>query len=127
MDAIDAAKAVIATHEDFVHANDLESIMSNFAEDVVIVAAGMPPVEGAGAVRELYTAMLGAGRYEDFTHDYIGAAVEGDTVVLHGIATFNLIPKEGEALSGANGFLIVAKPDKGGAYRFWRVAFAPAS
>ena len=125
MDAIDQAKAVVRSHEDFMAAGDLDSIMSNVAEDIVLLAPDSPLIEGKAAMRAVYASFIAMGRWE-FGHDYSGAEVFGDFVMLHGIARGSMTPPEGEPVPLANSFLLTLRRDDTGAFRIWRGAFAPS-
>ena len=122
---VDQAKSIIASHEGLVEVGDLEGIMTNFADDVVVLAAEMPLVEGKAAVRDMYTGMLQMGTW-DFGHDYSGAEVVADLVFLHGVARGSLTPEGGEADEFANNFVLALRKQADGNYRFWGVAFLPS-
>ena len=123
--AVDEAKAVIASHEQFTKAGDLDGIMTNVADDIVMFAPDAPLVQGSDAFREFYTGLLGLGQW-DFRHDYEGAEVIGDTVLLHGIARGTLTPNDGDTTPLANNFLLVLRRQADGKLRVWRGAFAPS-
>jgi ketosteroid isomerase-like protein len=125
-DLIASAKAVVADHENVAMAGDLDGVMENCAPDIVVMASGAPLVEGFDAMREFYGGLLAAGSVE-FSHDYSGAAVVGDAVVLHGVSRGTLTPPEGPATPMENNFLMVLKPDEAGELKFWRIGFAPTS
>ncbi len=123
--AVDEAKAVIASHEQFAKAGDLDGIMTNVADDVVMLAPDAPLVQGGDAFREFYTGLLRLGQW-DFGHDYEGAEVVDDTVLLHGIARGTLTLNDGDTTPLANNFLLVLRRQADGRLRFWRGAFAPS-
>ena len=125
MEPIEAAKAVVAAHEDLVRAGDLDGIVENAADDVVVLAPDTPLVEGKASFRELYVSLLGMGAW-DFGHEYHGAEVVEDTVILHGVARGTLTPSGEDPSSFANNFLLIFKKLADGKYRLWRVAFAPS-
>ena len=125
-DPITAAKAVVASHERFAAAADLDRVMSNVADDVVVRVPNAPLVRGWAAFRELYRGMLALGRWE-FGHDYEGAVAAGDAVILDGVARGTLAPKGGQSSKFANNFLIVLRKQSDGKFRFSRIAFAPSS
>ena len=122
-DPIHEAKAVIETHEELVRAGDLDGILANAAADVVLLAADTPLVEGRIALRDFYAALLQMGAW-DFGHEYRGAEVKGDLVVLHGVARGTLTPPEGVGAEFANNFILIFARQPDGKLRFWRVAFA---
>ena len=124
---IASAKAVVTNHERLFLAGDLDGVMSNFAPDIVVLAPGAPFMEGLDAMREFYASWLASGSFESTTHDYSGAEVVGNGVVLHGIAESTLVPPEGPPIRMVNNFLHVLKPDETGVMKFWRSAFAPPS
>ncbi len=121
---VEAAKALIADHERRASEGDLEKIVANFAQDIVMLAADAPLIVGMSAFREFYAELLRAGTWR-FTHDYTGAEVMGDSVVLYGVACGTLEPVAGEAESFANNFIITVKQTASGP-RIWRAAFAAA-
>ncbi len=123
--AVDEAKAVMASHEQFAKAGDLDGIMTNVADDVVMLAPDAPLVQGSDAFREFYTGLLGLGQW-DFGHDYEGAEVVGDTVLLHGVARGTLTLNDGDTTALANNFLLVLRRQADGKLRVWRGAFAPS-
>lgn len=123
--AIDEAKAVVQSHERFARAGDLDGIMSNVAEDIVVLADETPLIKGKAAFRDVYAGYLQAGTL-DFGHDYEGAAVVADTVLLHGVARGTLIPPSGQPTPFANNFILVLKRQPNGSFQFWRIAFAPS-
>ncbi len=123
MEPIEAAKAVVSTHEQCVRDGDLDGILENIAEDVVILVEAAPLIEGKAAFREFYSSLLGMGAW-DFDHDYHGADVVGDSVILYGVAKGVLTPPGEEPGSFANNFLHVFKEQADGNFRMWRVAFA---
>lgn len=123
--AIDAVKAMITSHEDFTRDGDLEGVLSNSTDDVVIIAPGAPPIIGIDAYRDFEEAYLAAW-HTDFVHDYAGISVEGETVVAYGIANGTMTPTNGgETIRFSNNFMLVARRQKGGGYKFAYVAFAP--
>jgi uncharacterized protein (TIGR02246 family) len=125
MDAIDQAKAVIRSHEVYMAAGDLDGVMGNMAEDVVMVAPDSPLIEGKDAIRAAYTSFIAMGHW-DFGHQYSGAEVIGDCVMLHGIARGRLTPPEGEPVPLTNNFMLTLRRDDSGTLRVWRGAFAPS-
>ncbi len=123
---VEDAKAVIASHEQYCRAADLENVMTNIAGDIVVLAADAPLVQGAEAFREFYTELFRMGHW-DFGHDYSGAEVIGDMVFLHGVAPGTFTTRDGVATEFRNNFIHVLRPGQDGALRVWRAAFAPAS
>lgn len=65
------------------------------------------------------------GRW-DFEHDYSGAEVVGDVVILYGVARGTLIPNEGEPSPLENNFLLILKHN-GSSFKVWRGRFGPTS
>jgi len=124
-DMIAAAKDVMRSHEEFAAAGDLEGVLSNAANDIVLLTAGVELVEGKDSFRDFYEGLLALGSWQ-FDHDYGGADVLGDAVVLHGVARGTLTPPEGEPSSFANNFVLVLRSQPDGSLKVWRVAFAPA-
>jgi len=122
---IDEAKAVIKSHEAFARSGDLDGIMSNIADDVVLIAPGTPLVQGKTAMRELYAGFLKGGTF-DMGHDYAGAEVVANIVVLHGVARGKFVPGSGEPAPFANNFLLILKRQPNGRFQVWRIAFGPS-
>lgn len=83
--SVEDAREVIRSHEAYTGAGDLDGVMSNAADDLVVLVPDAPLIEGKDAFREFYSGPLAMGRWE-FVHEYDGAAVTGDAVVLHGVA-----------------------------------------
>jgi len=125
-DVVEEAKTVVQTHEDYARMGDLDRVMTNVAEDIVLLAANAPLVKGAKSFRDFYGDLLGMGTW-DFTHDYHGAEAVGDLVVLHGVALGTLSPTEGSSSEFRNNFVHVLRRGQDGRLRIWRAAFAPAS
>jgi ketosteroid isomerase-like protein len=123
---IDQAKDVIAEHERSSRLGDLNGVMTNMADDVVVLVYGVPLVEGKAAVREFYAGYFKAGSLE-FGHEYEGAEVVADTVVLHGVARGRFTPHGGQPSTFANNFILVLKKQPDSKYRFWRIAAASSS
>jgi len=119
---IRSAKALIADHEMKAGGGDLNSIVINFAQDIVMLAADSPLVVGMDAFREYYAGLLQTGKLI-FTHDYTGAEVMGDSVVLYGVARGIIEPVSGDVESFANNFIITVKQTRNGP-KIWRAAFA---
>lgn len=126
LDPVGSAKEVVASHERFAAAADLDGVMSNSADDIVVLIPDAPLVKGKQAFREFYTTLLALGRWE-FGHDYEGAVATGDVVVLHGVARGTLTPAGGEPAAFANNFLLVLKNQPDGKFRLWRISFAPSA
>ena len=116
------AKVLIADHEMKASEGDLDSIVINFAQDIVMLAADAPLVVGIDAFREFYAGLLQTGKLI-FTHDYTGAEVMGDSVVLYGVARGTIEPVSGDVESFANNFIITVKQTSNG-LKIWRAAFA---
>jgi ketosteroid isomerase-like protein len=125
MEAIDQAKAVVQSHEEYVAAGDVDGVLSNMAPDIVVLAPDSPLVEGKDSVRALYDALFSMGNWR-FGHDYSGAEEIGDLVVLHGVARGSMTPPSGDSDTFANNFMIILRRDESGKYRNWRVAFGPS-
>jgi ketosteroid isomerase-like protein len=124
-DMIVAAKDVMRSHEEFAAAGDLEGVLSNAADDIVLLTPGVELVEGKESFRDFYQGLLALGSWQ-FDHDYSGAEVVGDAVVLHGVARGTLTPPEGGPSSFANNFILILRSQPDRSLRVWRVAFAPA-
>ena len=125
MSEIEKAKKVVESHEQFVAAGDVPGVLSNMADEVVVLAPDTPLVEGHSAVRNLYEALFGMGDWE-FVHDYSGASESGDLVLLHGVARGTLTPPGQDPSPFANNFMIVTRRSTSGATKVLRAAFAPS-
>lgn len=79
--AVEDAKAIVELHQQYCRDGDVEKVLTNIAEDVVLVAADAPLIEGADAFREFYKTLSSMGSWE-FRHDYHGAKSSGDMVFL---------------------------------------------
>ena len=123
---ITSAKEVVASHEREAMAGNLDGVMANCAADIVVMASGAPLVEGLDAMREFYGALLQAASVE-FKHEYSGADVVGDAVVLYGVSRGTMTLPDGTSMPMENNFLMILRPDASGAMKLWRVAFAPPS
>ncbi len=125
LNPIQEAKDVIKSHEQYVKAGNLEGILSNTADDVVVLTPGLSLIKGKQAFKEFYAGVLAMGKSE-FSHMYDGADLAGDAVVLYGLATGKTTLKDGTVTAMANNFLIVMKRQADGKMKFWRIAFAPS-
>jgi ketosteroid isomerase-like protein len=121
---VEAAKAVIASHEQLVRDGDLAGVLTNIADDVVLVVPNTPLVAGKAAFEQVYSKLFGMGRW-DFEHDYSGAEVVEDVVILHGVARGTFTPNEGEPLPLENNFLLILKRS-GESLKVWKGGFGPA-
>jgi len=125
-DPVAAAKDVIAAHEGFAAAADLDQVMTNFADDIVVLVPNTPLVRGREAFREFYRGILAQGRWE-FRHEYQGAVATGDAVILDGVARGTLTAAGGQRSPFANNFLIILRRQADGRFRIAYVSFAPDS
>ena len=124
-DAIAEAKAVVTSHEKYAMAGDLDGVMSNAAEDIVVLASGVPLIEGKSAFREFYGDLMAIGEQE-FGHDYTGEeAIGGDLVVLHGVSRGSFTKADGEVYQFSNNFVHVLRRGNDGKLKIWRASFAP--
>ena len=124
-DPVSEAKDVVASHEKFAMANDLDGVMSNMADDIVVLTYGTPLIEGKPAFREFYAALMGAGRMV-FGHQYSGEHAIGDDLVeLHGVSRGTLTAADGTISTFSNNFVHVMRRGNDGKLKFWRATFAP--
>ena len=86
-----------------------------------MLAADAPLVVGMDAFREFYAGLLQTGKLI-FTHDYTGAEVMGDSVVLYGVARGTIEPVSGDVESFANNFIITVKQTRNGP-KIWACSF----
>jgi ketosteroid isomerase-like protein len=122
---IAAAKAVIASHEQLCRDGDLAGVLTNIADDVVMVVPNTPLVAGKAAFEQVYSNLFSMGRW-DFEHDYSGAEVVDDVVILHGVSRGTFTPDEGDPSAIENNFLLMLKRS-GESLKVWRGAFGPVS
>ncbi len=126
-DAISEAKDIVASHEIFAMANDLDGVMSNMAEDVVVLTYGMPLIVGKPAFREFYAGLMASGRL-DFDHGYSGQeAISDDVVELHGVSRGTFTSSDGAVTEFSNNFVHILRRQEDGKFKFWRATFAPDS
>ena len=122
-DIVESAKAVIRDHELKANGGKLNEIVSNFSEDIVLFAPGAELVQGIESFRTFYQSLLEMGEWE-FKHDYSGHDVQGESVIVYGVAHGTLRTPETEPTPFANNFLLVLRPENGH-FKIWRGAFAP--
>ena len=125
-DPIAEAKQVIKSHEEFTGAGNLEGIVSNAADDIVVLTAGAPIVEGIAAFEQFYSGLLRMGQW-DFSHVYEGEQAVGNLVLLHGVSEGTVTPPNMEPSPFINNFMLVLRRDEDGTMKVWRAAFAPSS
>ena len=126
-DVISEAKDVVTSHENLAMAGDLDGVMTNIADDVAVLAYGVPLIEGNTAFREFYSGLMTAGDME-FGHDYSGAdAIGDDVVVLRGVSRGSMTTSDGEKSEFSNNFVHILRRSADGRFKMWRAAFAPDS
>ena len=126
-DAVAEAKEVVTSHEHYAMAGDLDGVMSNTADDIVVLAAGAPLIEGKSAFREFYAGLMALGDQE-FGHDYTGEeAIGEDLVVLHGVSRGSFTSADGAVSRFSNNFVHVLRRGNDGKFKIWRASFAPDS
>jgi ketosteroid isomerase-like protein len=123
---VEDAKAVITAHENFVASENLDGILSNTADDIVVLVSGMPLIKGKQGVRDFYAGMFKAGKSQ-FIHEYQGSDVVGDAAILYGTAKGSLTKPDSTVVQFANNFILAFRYQADGKIKFWRVAFAPSS
>ncbi len=123
---VEEAKAVIASHEDYAEAGDLEGVMTNVHPGVLVLTVDAPLVVGAEAFREFYAGLLSMGTWR-FTHDYEGENVIEGVVELFGVARGTLTLPDGSAVPFANNFLLQLRRGEDGTLKVWRASFAPTA
>jgi len=120
------ATAVIRSHEAFLKAGNLDSVLSNMTDDVVGVIPGMPMVKGKDAFRIYYATSFKSGR-TDIAYDIQGAEAEGSAVIVHGFAEGTLTLPDTTMIPLAENFLMVLKEQPDGRLKLWRVASSPGA
>ena len=121
--SVEAAKAVIRDHESKGHVGNIDEIVTNMSEEIVLFAPGSELVQGIESFRNFYQSILDMG-VQEFRHDYSGHDVQGEAVILYGVARGTLTAPDSDPAPFANNFLIVLRPEHG-RYKIWRAAFAP--
>ena len=124
--SVEEAKAVVKSHEESAKAGNLEGVVGNMAEDVVGMVPDMPLIKGKDAFRVFYANAFKMGKME-FTHEYHGAEVEGDIVILYGFAQGTLTRPDTTMVPMANNFLMVLKADSDTTMKIWRMAYVPTA
>jgi len=123
---VEDAKAVIKSHEEFVKAGIVDSVVGNMTDDVVGVFPGMPLIKGKDAFKIYYASIFKSGK-TDLKHDIQGAEEEGDVVMLHGFAQGTLAISETTMMPLTENFLVLLKKQPDGRMKFWRLAFSPGA
>jgi len=123
---VEEAKAVLKSHEQFSKAGDLDGIMSNIAEDVVCFFPGTPIIKGKEACRNFYAAVLKASKSE-FIHEYDGAEIVGDAVILHGTARGTTTMPDSSVTHFVSNFLTVLRYQPDGKLKLWRGTSVPSA
>ena len=127
IDVISEAKDVVTSHESLAMAGDLDGVMSNMADDIVVLAYGFPLLDGKAAFRDFYAGMMAGGRMK-FGHDYTGEdAIGDDVVLLRGVSRGTMTTDEGEVSEFSNNFVHILRRGNDGRFKLWRAAFAPDS
>ena len=123
---VEEAKAIVVAHESNVASGNIDGILDNTADDIVVLASGMPLVKGKQAVRDFYSGLFKMGKSQ-FIHEYQGSDVVGDIVILFGTAKGSLTKPDSSTVQFASNFIQVFRYQADGKIKFWRVAFAPTS
>ena len=127
IDVISEAKDVVTSHESIAMAGNLDGVMSNIADDIVVLAYGFPLVDGKAAFRDFYAGMMAGGRMK-FGHDYTGDdVIADDLVLLRGVSRGAMTTHEGHVSEFSNNFVHILKKGINGSFKLWRAAFAPDS
>jgi ketosteroid isomerase-like protein len=125
-----ALRRLLGQFDHDVQAGKLESMMSLFAEDVVLLGSGQPPVVGKAAVSAFWKSFLEQFNVQGGVHELDDVTNVGDAVVLQGRARATWIPKSGGSpVVTDNWFLHIYKRQPDGSLVLWRGAFganAPA-
>jgi ketosteroid isomerase-like protein len=125
-DPIQDALNTMKSHEDYVKTLNLEGVMTNMADDVVVLA--IPLIVGREAIEEFYAGFFAnLSSVEEFSHNYLGTEIIGNIVFLHGTATFKGTNKDGTTLEMVNNFFLVLKYQPDGRIKIWRNAVAVSS
>lgn len=124
-EAVEKAKAVIASHEKFTRTCDLAGILSNVADDIVLLAPNVPLISGISEFERMYSDLIDMGTW-DFTHEYKGSSVVDNVVILHGVARGTFTPASGDSEPILNNFLLALRWDWA-SFKVWRGGFGPAT
>ena len=123
---IEDARAVIKSHEAFAKAGDLEGVVSNVADDVVVLTPDTMLVTGKPAFRTFYAWTLSSGSWE-FYHEFEGTDVEGDAAIVFGLVRGSLTRRDSTVTLFSNNFLMILRYQSDGKMKFWRIAYTPSS
>ena len=123
---VEDAKAVLKSHEEYSKAGNLDGVMGNMADDVVGLVPGMPLFKGKDACRAFYSNVFKMGKSEG-THEYQGADIVGDVVVLYGVVHGKMTGPDSTVTALANNFILALKYQPDGKIKLWRIAFAPSA
>lgn len=98
------------------NAGDVEGILRTFADDVVLMPPGSPPVEGIDAAGEFLEEFLDAFSIEiGLTSEDI--VVEGDVAYDWGTVSGTLEPVDGDPQPVSNTYLLVYQRESDGVWR----------
>jgi steroid delta-isomerase-like uncharacterized protein len=126
-DVISEAKGIVSSHEKFAMSGNLEGVMSNVADDIVVLAAGVPLIIGTAAFQDFYAGLMASGT-QDFGHDYTGGeAIGANVVVLHGISRGTLTTNDDLISEFSNNFIHALRRTEDGKFKLWRATIAPDS
>jgi len=85
-----------------------------------------PLIKGKAALRTLYGAVLSTGKTK-FTHEYQGADIVGDAVILYGVGKGTVTNPDSSVDRFDNNFILILKYGPDGKMKIWRGAFGPSS
>lgn len=102
-------------------AKNIDAILELVTDDVVFLPSSVPPIEGKGAVEEMYGTFF--PRYREIRHEAIieEMRVAGDWAFLWGTDELRLTPESGETETHLKGKgLSILKRQSDESWRFWR-------
>src|SRR5262245_43925080 len=122
-----ARDAIVATLERLIVADnmgDLETVLSCYADDVIWLPPGEPPVSGKDAIAARYGKLFGGSRLE-FDVEVAAASADGTVGSAWGFVRGTVTPVAGgDAVQVNDKFLAVLRWD-GAAWRVARLAWSP--
>lgn len=113
----EAITAVSNARAQAFNQSDASGIAEHFTEDAILMAPGVPAMEGIEAVREYYQSIFDQFETELESH-YVEIKVEGDLAYGRGVATVTLYPKDGtESSVSTSKYLNILQRQPSGAWK----------
>lgn len=106
-------------------AGDLDTVMSLYSDDAILLPPGGPDIKGNEAIRSHYERLFAATdlEIENETHETI---VSGNLAMTRGVNRVTAIPKAGgPAKFGRDKYVMVLEKDVAGSWRISHLIWAP--